>query len=344
MKKNGFSNNWYRALFFLTAALFINQIVSASVMGEKNISQIVEVRDSIEAKRLCKQAEDYYEGKNGLFMNRDKAKELFVQSAEMNYGPAQFEIYKRWKDTDCEIAKKYLQKSAEQRYVPALIAIAEECVDPTMQCMEQSDELAAHWARIGAEMGINDLQFMLGLYYYASDSTDLDQAEYWFAMLSQKGDIAAQRYYGLILLQKGFQSKDPDKESEGLTWLENAALKGDGEAMYYLGIDFAYMKNNIPEAVKWLKMGSDIGNADSMIEYAGLLRDGKGVKKDTKAAFSYFLKAAELGKPEAMRFVAAGYWLGEGVKKNKAESLKWYRRAAENGDQQSIEFLNSYYK
>ena len=159
-----------------------------------------------------------------------------------------------------------------------------------------------------------------------------------------KGFPPAQTLYGEILIRNGYRTKDANMINEGCSWIEKAALQGEDKAMYSLGLIYLYNKKNLPEAVKWLKMGSDAGNADCMLEYAVLLRDGKGVKKDTKAAFSYFLKAAELGKPQAMKFVAAGYWLGEGVKKDKEESLKWHRRAAENGDQQSMEFLNSYYK
>lgn len=346
MEKDVLSLRWNRLLFIVAVLLYTN-LATSNPLLETNVFTSEEPicnTDTIVAKELFDQAEAYYEGKNGLFMNRDKAKELYIKAAEMNYAPAQFEIFMKWKTSDCETAIKYLEKAAEQKYFPALENMFLEYSEPEAPCINVDNEKALYWGRIGAELGDDILQFMLGVYYYNQEPMDEEQAEYWLGMQAVKGYAPAQMIYGKVITRIGHRTHNANKEAEGLSWIEKAALQGESEAMLILGITYKYIKNNLPEAVKWFKKGSDVGNADCMLEYAGLLRDGKGVKKDTKAAFSYFLKAAELGKPEAMRFVAAGYWLGEGVKKDREESLRWHRRAAENGDQQSMEFLNSYYK
>ena len=58
----------------------------------------------------------------------------------------------------------------------------------------------------------------------------------------------------------------------------------------------------------------------------------KGVKKDYKTAFNYYLQAAELGNAIAQNNLGLCYEKGRGVKKNKQEALKWYEKAAENGN------------
>jgi len=69
----------------------------------------------------------------------------------------------------------------------------------------------------------------------------------------------------------------------------------------------------------------------AMRNAAQLLRQGKGVEKDSKQAFRLYLEAAEKGLVTAMANVADMYFDGDGVEKNPQAAAAWYARAATAG-------------
>ena len=149
-------------ILFLTIPAMANSFLAKQVL----IGAAPICTDTIAAKEICAQADAYYGGKNGMFMNRDKAKELYIRAAEMNYAPAQYEIYEKWKTSDCETAMKYLQRAAEQKYFPAMENMFLEYIEPEAPCVKENTEKALYWARLGAESGDDYLQFSLGMYYF----------------------------------------------------------------------------------------------------------------------------------------------------------------------------------
>jgi len=69
----------------------------------------------------------------------------------------------------------------------------------------------------------------------------------------------------------------------------------------------------------------------AMRNAAQLLRQGKGVEKDTTKAFRLYVEAAEKGLVTAMANVAEMYLTGEGTEKNPQAAAAWYARAATAG-------------
>ncbi len=69
----------------------------------------------------------------------------------------------------------------------------------------------------------------------------------------------------------------------------------------------------------------------AMRNAAQLLRQGKGVEKDSKKAFKLYAEAAEKGLVTAMANVGDMYLTGEGVEKNPEAAAAWYARAASAG-------------
>jgi hypothetical protein len=69
----------------------------------------------------------------------------------------------------------------------------------------------------------------------------------------------------------------------------------------------------------------------AMRNAAQLLRQGKGVAKDTKKAFDLYQEAAEKGLVTAMANVGDMYMAGEGVERNPQAAAAWYARAAAAG-------------
>lgn len=69
----------------------------------------------------------------------------------------------------------------------------------------------------------------------------------------------------------------------------------------------------------------------AMRNVAQLLRQGRGVEKDTARAFKLYTEAAEKGLVTAMANLGDMYLSGEGVERNPQAAAAWYARAASAG-------------
>ena len=69
----------------------------------------------------------------------------------------------------------------------------------------------------------------------------------------------------------------------------------------------------------------------AMRNVAQLLRQGKGVAKDSKRAFKLYMSAAEKGLVTAMANLGDMYLAGDGVDRNPQAAAAWYARAASAG-------------
>ena len=117
---------------------------------------------------------------------------------------------------------------------------------------------------------------------------------------SHAGQPQAGVYLGLIYLVPipGF----PTDKTEGITWLEKAAVQGRGEAARLLGQAFADGVSgaiDLPRAARYLTRGVELGDAPSAV-YLGLMRlTGVGTGKDPVEAERLFHTAAEQGDGKA---------------------------------------------
>jgi TPR repeat protein len=93
----------------------------------------------------------------------------------------------------------------------------------------------------------------------------------------------------------------------------------------------AYDAGDHPRAYQiWSELAEEDDLA-AMRNAAQMLRQGKGVAKNTEKAFDLYKEAAEKGFVTAMANVAEMYLSGEGTEKNTKEAIVWYTRAATAG-------------
>jgi hypothetical protein len=78
-----------------------------------------------------------------------------------------------------------------------------------------------------------------------------------------------------------------------------------------------------------------------MVDLAGMLRGGVGIKNDDAEAFRWYQKAAALGNAEAMYNLGLMFEYGRGVQKDEAESTRWYRKAADAGHKFAQDYIKS---
>jgi TPR repeat protein len=115
--------------------------------------------------------------------------------------------------------------------------------------------------------------------------------------------------------------------------LKKKAESGDVEAQNQLAA--ACLTQEPPdfdEAVKWLRMAADQGDAGAQNNLGVLYMEGDGVKQGFKEAAKLFRKAAEQGIPSAQANLGSCYAGGSGVEQSWEEAYFWWSLAFEEGE------------
>ena len=253
------------------------------------------------SEELLQQAEDYYDGTNGVFMNREKATELFRKAADMGNATAQLWMYAilKEKETNYPEAMKYLRMAAEQYD--------------------------------------KDAMYELGLCYYNGKcglKKDPEQALYWYRIAAEHNSPQALRNLGIVY-HEGLCNIAVDKEA-AFRYTKQAADLDDGLACWQTS--YYYERGDgvaidVEKAIYYAKKGAYLGDRHSQYYYGGYLMEGaNGLEKNEKLAFDYFMKSAEQGLNYAILAVAEFYLRGwGGLTQSKLEARKWYVKASEAG-------------
>jgi TPR repeat protein len=93
----------------------------------------------------------------------------------------------------------------------------------------------------------------------------------------------------------------------------------------------AYRSGDYVKALQIMRPLAEKGDATAQFRLGSMYAEGKGVVRDDKAAFEWFLKAAQQGDPMAQYDTGASYAAGLGVAQSDEEAAKWFRRAADQG-------------
>lgn len=118
-----------------------------------------------------------------------------------------------------------------------------------------------------------------------------------FARMAAQGDVAAQSFYGYLLL---FRGQGLGAREEGLRLLRLAAQAGDGKAAYQVGLSAltgdTRQAPDAGEAACWWAMAAVAGHPLAAHRLAGLYREGgPGLAADAALAVRYEQRARELG-------------------------------------------------
>ncbi len=118
-----------------------------------------------------------------------------------------------------------------------------------------------------------------------------------YARMAAQGDVAAQSFYGHILL---FRGQGFGAREEGVRLLRQAAAGGEGKAAYQLGVlslkGDTRQAPDAQEALRWWTLGSEAGHPLAAQRLAQLYRDGgPGLVPDAVLAEQFARRAEALG-------------------------------------------------
>ena len=96
----------------------------------------------------------------------------------------------------------------------------------------------------------------------------------------------------------------------------------------------AWANADLEQLTKEAKQGNDF----AAYQLGSLYNEGRGVEKDTKKAFNWFLRSARLGNPQGQSRVGFKYAIGKDIPKDMIKAYAWFDTAVKNGHESSNTF------
>lgn len=155
-------------------------------------------------------------------------------------------------------------------------------------------------------------------------------ANYWFLRAAMAGDKNAQYYIGITYTDKlGLINR-----TQGIYWLEKSAMQDFLDAEIVLASTYEQSNEYEPDfekAAYWYERAANQGDAKAQSFIAGMYRDGKGVTLDKQKALMWYKKAALQGDAFSQYNLGQMYETGNGVTQDIKQALYWYRQGAKQG-------------
>jgi TPR repeat protein len=183
-----------------------------------------------------------------------------------------------------------------------------------------------------AQSGGAEAQYQLALVYGAGRIVPRDEVTWqrWMMKSAEQGYVPAETMIGCSYLNNDTSAAVPNY-AEGEKWLLSAAMQGDAEAQFWLGLgyDQGYLgRTDYEESLRWLRKSAAQGLPDAQYALGWMYEDGHGVPKSDEHAAYWFRRAADhysdiSGVFQAKTELASLYRDGR-LKENKVEAYKWF--------------------
>lgn len=188
---------------------------------------------------------------------------------------------------------------------------------------------AAKWYTAAGDTGSPEAYVNLGYLYTRSQPPDYAAAANSYKKAVRSGSAKGALMLGwLYQVGKGVRQNP----AEAIRLYTDAGNHGQTDAMYRLGAMYEQgdgVQKDPAAAAKWFYEAGRRGHPYAQEELGWMFATGMGVSKPNhRAAFAWFLPAAEAGLVNSQVAVAAMYDDGDVVPRNASEAVKWYRKGA----------------
>ncbi len=205
--------------------------------------------------------------------------------------------------------------------------------------IKRDRKAATHWYEFAAKNGSREAQFAYALKLLAGEYVEKDKAKAreLLKKAADAGHSVAQFNYGQIIVDERPTSRGYEIAFE---YFRKAAASGLADAYFALAQIYArgygVQAGDDVKAREMLVKAARNGIVNAQIELAIWLANGRGGKKDTKAALSWFKIAANRGNVIAQNRLARMLALGLGGKVEPKEAGKWYVLARRKGHKDAM--------
>lgn len=161
----------------------------------------------------------------------------------------------------------------------------------------------------------------------------------WLHLAAQRGSVAAQFNLGSLHWKGKGVPQDP---AEAEAWFTKAAQAGNVQAAFYLGLlyaDEACPLHSYPKAALWFRRARDGGHGLGLCNFALLMLQGKGVRRDISRAMRLLESGAASGCMQAAELLFNLYSSGEQLAESPDRALAWLRRAVALGSRDAALIL-----
>ena len=245
-----------------------------------------------------------------------------------------FELYVHYTEAGDETeAQKWLRKAATLGHCRALGVLG---------TLLDGGERLAHELK-AAELGCDEAQYNLGMWYmhYLIDDYDPEEyvpedyarAAFWLAKSTNQGNMDAQLYLGLLYLEGQGVPQDDDI---AFAWIRKSAEQEHELAYYDLGMMYLNgrgVPQNDKEAAAWFLKGARLMELDATYQLGVMYLEGRGVGQDDKEACFWIRWAAQWGNREAQVLLGEMLELGHATPRNPEEAAEWLSKAAYKRDE-----------
>jgi TPR repeat protein len=109
-------------------------------------------------------------------------------------------------------------------------------------------------------------------------------------------------------------------------------------------IDGRGVPQNHTEAVRWLRLAADQGDAEAQSNLGNMYLKGTGIKQSVAEAMRWYRRAADQGLAVAQFNVGFGYVSGQGVLQDYVMAHMWFSLSAGQGSQDAATNRNTIQK
>lgn len=291
---------------------------------------------------------NYHNGINGCFMNREKALEYLLKSANLGNPSAQKELGNFYFNgvhvpKNDSLAFYWHHKCASQDYAGAMDEIGFYYIRG-IGC-EMNPDSAYVWFLRGAQRNNAWAQMNLAVCYFDGIGCKKDNNEFakWMRMSAENGCSEGMCGLAKMLYNGDALAKNMD---ESYYWAKKAYDSGCIEACNLLGN--IELNHSLQDAFNWFKIGADAGDIWAIRNLAKMYETGEGCERDINLCVETYTKGANMGDPQSLyefaRVVFANISLlpKENRKNAKQQATKAVKESASKGFDKAIEYCRDH--
>lgn len=330
-----------QALGNSTAGLLLADYYLSQANNDQQMKQARDIyqhiADAGDKKGQLKLGYMYEKGLGGS-VDMTNAQKWYTMAAEQNEPVAQYllgQLYQfGWLDKkpDYELAQKWYS-SAQAQYAPAAVAsgFVYDTVDDNYQPALAKYELAA---KAGDAVG----QFNAGLVYEKGKGrpVNVEKATDLYLRAAEQGHVQA------MVQLAGIYLNSASSEQKALSWYKKAAILGDRDALYQLGLlseTGVATKLDYADAIKYYQQSAEKGNANAKLALARMYQYGLGVTKDLNQALVFYKELAAMDNAYAQYQLATFYYDDEAGARSAQQGKQLLLQAQNNGSMQARKAL-----